>query len=173
MRNDEENVKLIMLDFSNSSSSLDPPRLELLLKMKFSLQQEGKKKWLENRELKYEKFFPVEFMNDKDFVLNHIKKYSYGLQHASTQLKKDREFVLKVIQQQADEFRFASRSICNDKELIFAALKQFLGIWGYTSFELKTDKKFVLEMVQRNGLAIPFEFRKDQRNCFSCCQTKR
>ena len=37
-------------------------------------------------------------MNNKEFILNHIKKYGFGLELASTHLQKDREFVLKVVQ---------------------------------------------------------------------------
>ncbi|KAF0972517.1 hypothetical protein FDP41_009420 [Naegleria fowleri] len=160
MRN---NVKLLMIDFSNSSSENDLQRLELLLKKKFSLQQLGKKKWLENRELKYEHFFPVEFMNDKEFILNHIKKYGYGLEYASKQLKKDREFVLKVIQQNGDELKFAGDNIHTDKEVILAAVKQFKGAWTFVSSEqLRNDKKFVLEMVQQYGIGVPFDFNKDR-----------
>ncbi|KAF0975369.1 hypothetical protein FDP41_005363 [Naegleria fowleri] len=106
-------VKIIMMDFSNSNNTsvhnqygddehsdhVDQIRnLQLLLKKKFSLQQEGKKKWLLNRELKYENFFPIEFMNDKEFMLNHIKKYGNGLEFAPPKLTEDRELVLQAVQ---------------------------------------------------------------------------
>ena len=73
-------------------------RLESLLKQKFSLQQEGKKKWLLNGEILYRDFIPIEFMNDKEIVWNHIKKYGYGLQFASSELKDDREWISNMIE---------------------------------------------------------------------------
>ncbi|KAF0974943.1 hypothetical protein FDP41_006048 [Naegleria fowleri] len=105
------NVRIVLIDFSNSffrvgdDDQNEIRRWELLLKKKFSLQQEGKKKWLLNRELKYKHFFPIEFMNDKEFVLNHTKKYGYGLEFASPKLKQDRDFLMQVIQLSKDGFK--------------------------------------------------------------------
>ena len=109
-------VPMILMDFSNNSHHHqygdndgglihEIRKWELLLKKKFSLQQEGKKKWLLNRELKYKDFFQIEFMDDKEFLLNHTKKYGYGLKFASPKLKQDRDFLMKVIQLSKDGFK--------------------------------------------------------------------
>nr|CAG4714939.1 unnamed protein product [Naegleria fowleri] len=154
--NCQDRASLILISFVfNDHVGYNLRRLELSLKKKFSFQQLGKKKWLENRELKYENFFPVEYMNDKEFVLNHIKKYGYGLKNASTQLQQDREFVLKVVQQKGDELQFASQNILNDKEMQLAAVKQFPDACVFfSSSEFKKDNEFALKMVQQNGLIL-------------------
>ncbi|KAF0972502.1 hypothetical protein FDP41_009405 [Naegleria fowleri] len=174
MGSDDEQVKLIILDFSNSSSSLNEHckqhvrKWEFVLKKKFSMQQEGKKKWLLNRELKYKHFFPVEFMNDKEFVLNHIKKYGYGLEYASTQLKQDPDFVLKMVQQQGIQIQFSSCVICGDKEVAFTAIKNnacglliyipkqiaLVGLKFKKSLSIGYNKEVMFEAVKNNGLAL-------------------
>ncbi|KAG2382108.1 hypothetical protein C9374_005900 [Naegleria lovaniensis] len=130
--NVDENVRIILVDFSNSLHRVDDGKQcldenrkwELLLKHKFSLQQQGKLKWLFNRELKYQNFFPVEFMNDPKFVLNHIQKYDYGLEYASKRLQQDTNFVLQIFQLKGStiladrsELSFTTRSIRNDPQV--------------------------------------------------------
>ncbi|KAG2382087.1 hypothetical protein C9374_005879 [Naegleria lovaniensis] len=166
----KENVRMILVDFSTCLFHHDDENyehtrnVELLLKKKFSWQQEGKKKWLLNRELKYQNFFPVEFMNDREFVLNHFKKYGYGLKFASTQLKRDRDFVLKVVQQNGLELRFADEDIHNDKEVVLTATKENDVSFRYASLALQNDREFVLEVVRQNGMALQWhhKFRNDK-----------
>ncbi|KAG2386386.1 hypothetical protein C9374_002832 [Naegleria lovaniensis] len=184
--NDDEEMKklhqplrIILVDFLNSSSSsfdemLEVPEiiqssLELLLKKKFLKQQFGKKKWLLNRELKYSNFFPVEFMNDPEFVLNHIQKYGYGLIYASSQLKQDREFVLQVVQLKGEELLFAEKYFKNDPEVLLTAIKQDAQALYRASRELQYDKRFVLEAVRLNGKALCacFTFQKDMDIVFT------
>ncbi|KAG2388595.1 hypothetical protein C9374_000034 [Naegleria lovaniensis] len=152
---------LILIHFSNSSSFRDDDdennsthlqRLQMLLRKKFSLQQVGKKKWVLNRELKYEKFFPVEFMNDQEFVFHHLKKYRIGLKHASMRLRDDREFVMQIVQHKGSEiFYTTSRKICRDKQVVMAAIKNEVFAALHASRKLKNDRDFVLEAVQLNG----------------------
>nr|CAG4709104.1 unnamed protein product [Naegleria fowleri] len=163
-------VKIILMDFSNNNTSFHHPfgnnercmdellRLKLLLKKKFILQQKGKKKWLLNRELKYEGFIPIEFINDKQFVLNHIKKYGYGLGFASSKMKEDREFVLQVVQLNGDEIRYASFTIHNDKEVVLEAIKKEVDSFRLAPEKLRKDKKFVLEAIRLNDECLFFSF---------------
>ncbi|KAG2382066.1 hypothetical protein C9374_005858 [Naegleria lovaniensis] len=147
-------VDFYQVDFDHIPTQDLPSNMQVLLKKNFSWQLLGKKKWFSNRELKYENFFPVEFMNDPEFVLNHIKKYGYGLKFASTQLKKDRDFVLKVVQHNGLELRFADEPIRNDKEVVLAAAKENYRSFSCTSKALRSDKEYVLKVVKQNGKAI-------------------
>ncbi|KAG2372622.1 hypothetical protein C9374_013686 [Naegleria lovaniensis] len=168
----DKHVRMIIVDFSNFSVPNDDnddyehiiQRLELLLNNKFSLQQAGKKKWLLNRELEYEKFFPVEFMNDQQFVLNHIKKYGYGLKFASSQLQEDRDFVLEAVQQNGSELQYTHHNIHNDQEVVLAAIKQQADAFQYASEYLLENKEFVLQEVCQNGNALWFSDRTPFRS---------
>ncbi|KAG2382064.1 hypothetical protein C9374_005856 [Naegleria lovaniensis] len=147
-------VRIILQDYYHRNSHDDQPlNVEIMLNKKFSLQQLGKKKWLLNRELKYKQFFPVEFMNDPEFVLNHIKKYECGLEFASTQLKRDRDFVLKAAQYNGFRLQYAYYR-CDDKEVILTAIKTDVFAFKTAPKKLQGDKEFVLEVVRQNGMAL-------------------
>ncbi|KAG2382100.1 hypothetical protein C9374_005892 [Naegleria lovaniensis] len=163
MRNDDM-VRMVIVDFSNSAFHDDEnydqqhtQNLENLLKKKFTLQQAGKKKWLLNRELKYENFFPVEFMNDQEFVLNHIEKFGYGLGYTSPHLTEDRDFMLKAVQLNGGyALGYASESIRNDKQVVLKAINQTNGnaLRGVHSAVLQ--REVALAAVQQNGEALQF-----------------
>ncbi|KAG2387274.1 hypothetical protein C9374_001606 [Naegleria lovaniensis] len=147
-------VVVILISFLQCGRLHEAPREVELLKKKFSLQQLGKKKWLENRELEYSKSFPVEFMNDMKFVLSHIKKYGHGLAYASTCFKEDRDFVLKAVQYQGLELQFANVNMHKDQEIILASLNRNPYGFRFASNELLKNKEFVLNTVRKNGHAL-------------------
>ncbi|KAG2383700.1 hypothetical protein C9374_004371 [Naegleria lovaniensis] len=158
-------VRMNMIDFSNDAlndrdeNSSHIRKLEQLLKQKFSWQQAGKKKWLENRELKYTDFFPVEFINDQEFVLNHIIQYGYGLQYASPSVQADKAFVLRVVAHSGYEVLFASHNIRQDKEVMLKAVQENARAVCAAPDTLQNEKEFVLEAVRLNGHVlhhIPF-----------------
>ncbi|KAF0975367.1 hypothetical protein FDP41_005361 [Naegleria fowleri] len=161
-----QNARMIMIDFSNSFShhteSVDEIRgLELSLKKKFLLQQEGKKKWLLNRELKYEHFFPVEFMNDKEFILNHIKKYGYGFGFMASKLRQDRNFVLQAAQLEGGVLNYYKEDSLNDKEVVLEALKTKKGFsLESASPELLKDNNFVMEAIRLNEKSVWYASEK-------------
>ncbi|KAG2373346.1 hypothetical protein C9374_012212 [Naegleria lovaniensis] len=167
MRINDGNVKVVVLDFLTLNEHDDDDqnsihiirRLELLLNKKFSLQQLGKKKWLENRDLKYQNCIPVEFMNDRQFILNHIKKFGYGWKYASTKLQEDREFLLNVAQYNGSKellLIFPTYSIGNDTELILTSVKHDEEVMNSVPTVLRKNKEFMLKVVQLNGKALSY-----------------
>ncbi|KAG2382094.1 hypothetical protein C9374_005886 [Naegleria lovaniensis] len=95
-------------------------------------------------------------MNDPEFVFNYIKQHGYGLGHASKQLRQDRDFVLKAVQQQYSDFRFA-QDFRNDQEVVLKAITQEpYALRYFASIELQKDKEFVLKAVRLNGVALWF-----------------
>ncbi|KAG2382122.1 hypothetical protein C9374_005914 [Naegleria lovaniensis] len=152
----DEYEKVILADFSDNHDD-HLRKWELLLKTKFTLQQQGKKKWLEHRELRFEHFFPVEFMNDPKFVFNHIQKYGYGLAFAQTQLKQDREFILKVVQCHGSQLQFTPFTLQNDREIVLTAIKKQPHAFRFASFALRDDREFILEAIcGHNGEVLSY-----------------
>ncbi|KAF0974925.1 hypothetical protein FDP41_006030 [Naegleria fowleri] len=144
----------------------------------YSFCKEGKKKWLLNRELKYERFFPIEFMNDKQFVLNHIKKYGFGLKYTSPQLKEDRELVLQVVQLNGIELQYASYYARNDREVVLEAIKNEAFALDYASPSLQNDKVFMLEVIRWNEKCLeyaPYDLREEDSEflCEAIKQNKK
>ncbi|KAG2370903.1 hypothetical protein C9374_013738 [Naegleria lovaniensis] len=189
--NDRVAVIIILVDFACPSEAHDDERNHLQnlqslrkaehwLKNRFLRQQLGKKKWLLRRELKYKHYFPLEFMDDQAFVLNHIRKYGYGYRFASKALKskpqlileaiqhndlssidnpnllKDREFIQKCVQLSGPSIRhFINQAL--DREIVLAAVKQdghALAYFRQTDFH--NDREVVSQAVQQNGRALEY-----------------
>ncbi|KAG2382035.1 hypothetical protein C9374_005827 [Naegleria lovaniensis] len=157
-------VRILLVDLSscnshepndaNSATTETATRWEWLLKKKFSLQQLGKKKWLLNRELRYLTFFPVEFMNDREFVLNHISKYGYGVNYASKLLQQDKEVVLKAAPYRYDVLFYAAEELRSNKEFVLEVVQVNGKTLFFASSSLKSDKDVALAAVRQNGLAL-------------------
>ncbi|KAG2393244.1 hypothetical protein C9374_009821 [Naegleria lovaniensis] len=168
-------VQIILMDFSShhddsvrfenpNSSHFTICSLENLLKIKFQRQQSGKKKWLKNIELEHRSFIPIEFMNDKVFILDHLKKcrdqnFLY-LPRVSLELQKDKEVLWEAIQRCGLELHYAPSELRNEKLFVLTAIKQAYETIMLASQELQNDREFVLEAVQHNGKSL--RYVKDQ-----------
>ena len=89
-----EGCVIVLLD-----SCLDVNDMSTKLKQKFLSQQQNKKKWLENREMKYRHFIPIEFMKDKYYVLKAVKQDGFALDFAANEFNSDKEVVLEAVKQ--------------------------------------------------------------------------
>ncbi|KAF0983609.1 hypothetical protein FDP41_010674 [Naegleria fowleri] len=145
-RNDEDHMTCT-LPSNDSSLKTNTSQDDELLRHKFTLQQIGKKKYLENREKIYTEFFPVEFMNDKSFVLDHLKKYQCGLGFATKQVKQDKQVelvaleIIKTRQLKPKLNKLTTSHESNDDELFSPK-----NISSFT--DLKNE--FMLKAIKRN-----------------------
>ncbi|KAF0975389.1 hypothetical protein FDP41_005383 [Naegleria fowleri] len=140
-------VVIELISFYKVLSPLDMPcrRLESLLKQKFSLQQEGKKKWLLNGEILYRDFIPIEFMNDKEIVWNHIK---------NDNLRNDKELVLEAIKHNENALEDASFSLQRDKNFVLEAIRWNEKCLCCAAYEFLKDSEFVFEAIKQNKKAL-------------------
>ena len=60
---------------------------------------------------------PEELKNDREFVLQAVKKDGTALQYASKELQNDREIVMQAVKQNGSALQFASEELQNDAEL--------------------------------------------------------
>lgn len=143
-------------------NQLDTLRFMRLLKRKFETQQFGKKKWLEHREtqlitpIRDWHFFPIEFMNDKLFILEYVKKHGQGIYYASRELKNDRTFLLEVLPYSDEEVLHCANCKVFDREFLLEAVKHSGHALEFATHELKKDKQFVMEAVSRHGAALQY-----------------
>ncbi|KAF0972926.1 hypothetical protein FDP41_008778 [Naegleria fowleri] len=119
--------------------------LEQALEKKFESQQKGKLRWLCNRELKYDHFFLIEFKNDQQFVLNHIRKYGFGLSFASEALKGNKEFLLQLL------MKLILDSKNSGERDLEEAIKDTLNFLSRVDKELQYNRDFVLQVVRQYG----------------------
>jgi len=93
---------------------------------------------------------------DRDFVLNEIRKNGAALECAADSLKKDREVVLNAVKQYRWALRYADESLRKDPEIVLAAKREHGWALDAVHPSLWRDKDFVLKIVKENGNAFRF-----------------
>ena len=66
-----------------------------LLKQKFQTQSQSKINWVLNRDKKVE-FLPIEFRNDKEYVLKFLSRFPFYFKDVSEELQQDPDVILKT-----------------------------------------------------------------------------
>ena len=102
---------------------------------------------------------PNSFMMDKDIAMRYIlaaKAQNNVLYYAPEFLRKDKEFVRKLANENIFTVTFAHKSILADREFMKGIIAKMPVLIKYCSAELKADKHFVKEAVSLNGLVIRY-----------------
>ncbi|KAG2378497.1 hypothetical protein C9374_008136 [Naegleria lovaniensis] len=105
-----------------------------------------------------------ELRNDREVVLEAVNQNGWALQHASQELRNDREIVLKAVNQNGSALQFASQELRNDREIVLKAVNQNGDALLFVSQELKNDREIVLEAVKQNEDAFVCASKELQRN---------
>ena len=95
------------------------------------------------------------FRDDKEVVIEAVRKSGINLGHASDRLKNDREVVMEAVKQSGVILQYASDKLRDDKEVVFESVIRSATL-GYASDRLKDDKNVVLEAVKRNGASLQY-----------------
>ena len=95
-----------------------------------------------------------ELKGDREVVMAALKQNGYALQHASEELKGDREVVMAAVKQNGYALRQACEELKGDREVIMAAVKQNGNALFYASEELKSDREVVMAALKQNGDAL-------------------
>ena len=106
----------------------------------------------------------------KNQFINILKKFqhSFTFQFVSPELKKDREFVLEVLEINGLVLEYVSPEFQADPKLVLAAVKQNAEAFQFVSQKLKENREFVLEAMAINWEVSEYispelkkEFQKD------------
>ena len=110
-------------------------------------------------------YLSEELKNDRDVVMEALKKDSFALEYASEDLKKDKEIVKTAIEKRGLALWYASEELKNDRDIVLNAVKNNGIALGYASLELRKDKEIIITAIKSNGLALEFvsEEFKDQK----------
>lgn len=106
-----------------------------------------------------------ELRGNKEVMLAVVKDNGRGLEYASKELKGDKEVVLAAVRNYAFALIYASKEIRGDKEVVLEAVRKDGFALGLASEELKEDKDFVIEAVRINSIAlerVSEKFRSDK-----------
>jgi hypothetical protein len=86
---------------------------------------------------------PVEFWNDKYFVLEAVKKFGAALSLADKSLTKDKSIVLEAVKQNGAALQYADINLKKDKSIVLVAVKQFGSAIQYAHKSLKKDSDII------------------------------
>ena len=89
--------------------------------------------------------------NNKKEVLEAVRKDGMSLEHASVELRADREVVMAAVNNDSWAFQFASEEIRNDREVAEEAFYGWNGTndasgLAFASEELKDNKGFIIDL---------------------------
>lgn len=91
---------------------------------------------------------------DKNYLSNkaYIIEYSKSLfKKADKSLKKDKEFVIKVLKKEPRALEFVDKSLLKDREVILTAIRQEGWLLRFADINLKADRELVKIALESNG----------------------
>ena len=99
----------------------------------------------------------LELRADRNVVLAAVRQAGgLAIAYASPGLQADREIVLEAVRQNGDALQYASRELWADREVLLEAVRQNGDALRYASAELQADREVLLEAVRQNGDALRY-----------------
>ena len=89
-------------------------------------------------------------------MLDRVTVHPRALQHATEELRGDREIVVKAVSHFGFALQFATEELKCDRELVMAAVCQAGRALRYATEELRGDREIVMTAVSQNGSALQF-----------------
>lgn len=109
-----------------------------------------------------------EISDDKEKMIDVLKKDGSLLRNASERLQNDRDVVLVAVKENGYALEFASDDLKNDKELVFEAInssdEEYGSVLEYVSDDLKNNKDLVLATIKKNPCSLEFASNKIKNN---------
>lgn len=116
-----------------------------------------------------------EFWENKEVVIEIVKRYGSALYYAPPKLQADKEVVMAAVGENASfadrqkeinkAIKYVSKTLCSDRDVITEAIKNYPQAIKYASSELQADKEIVMSAVSRYGAGLRFasdELRADK-----------
>ena len=105
------------------------------------------------------------FKKDKEVVFEAIKQDEGAFQFAHKDLKKNKDFILEVLNFRGDVLRYIDNSLKKDKEVALLAFEDLVGYQlKYLDKALKNDFEVVYAAVSTHGSALEFASDKLKKN---------
>ena len=96
-----------------------------------------------------------------------VKQNGDALQHASKELREDRDIVMAAVKKNGRALEYASDELKGDRELVMAAVKQDGFSLQYASDALKGEREVVMEAVRQNRNALRYASEELKSDCVS------
>eukprot|EP01050_Picozoa_sp_SAG11_P015370 SAG11_NODE_1986_length_3962_cov_4.050220_5_plen_286_part_00 len=98
----------------------------------------------------------ADLKNDREVVLVAVAQNGWALQSASSELRNDRDVVLAAVSQNGWALESAPEALKDDKEVVLAAVGQFGLALDYASARLQNDVAVVLAAAVQDGSALKY-----------------
>lgn len=102
------------------------------------------------------------FYEDKEVLLQSLKRNPFALELASDELKDDFEVVMCAVCGSGDVLEYASQNMRANREVVLAAVGCSKQALEFASAELRADRDLVLAAVLSHGIALKFASRELQ-----------
>ena len=100
----------------------------------------------------------AELKADRELVLEAVKQTGDALYHATEEMKADRGVVLEAVKNSGLALNCASEELRADREVVIKAVRQHGYALQHASVELRRDRGMVLEAVKQNGTSLRHAF---------------
>lgn len=95
-----------------------------------------------------------ELWKNRAFVLSVAQEHEVGLRMASLALRDDRDLVLAIVKRRGLALQAASDNLKRDREVVLAAVRCVGSALRYAATALQADAEIVLEAVSQDGSAL-------------------
>ena len=117
--------------------------------MEFFTPKEVVLSYLSNRDGEIYSAFALDFLDDKEFLLEATQIHGNALEYAGDKLRADRELVLSAVQSNGEAIKLADKALRKDKAIAIAAIESSVEAFKYIADDLKKDKE-VLQALERS-----------------------
>jgi len=88
--------------------------------------------------------------------MDAVTLFGTSLQHASADLRADREIVMAAVKRQGIALSYANEALCKDRGIVLTAVADDGGALAYASQELRADREVVLVAARNRAIALRY-----------------
>ena len=112
----------------------------------------------------FDRYLAKELSNDRELILEAVKRNGHDLEYASRKLKNDFEVVMEAVKNRGLSLYHASKKLKNNFDIVMEAVKNDGEALIYASDEMKNNPNIALEAVKNNGYALKYIGEGLERN---------
>jgi len=88
--------------------------------------------------------------NDQDFIIKLIREFDLSLFDVSENMLNNKDVVLNSVRRDGYQLQYASSLLLDDPEVVMVAIKNFIPALYYASERLRKDQDFIINIIKKN-----------------------
>lgn len=99
------------------------------------------------------KYVPEKLKYDRDIVLSIVRCNYNILENAPENIKNDREIIIKAVTSNGTAIKYSSEELKKDREIVLIAIRNSTIAYAFTYIHsyFKSDRKIIMEVLKKNG----------------------